>query len=201
VNPLTRAWRRLRQKIEYRLLDPAEYYRRRGAKIGRVGAFMRPRLAEPHLCEIGNNVWIAADVTFLNHDGSVVMLHGLNRTDAVNVVGKIVIHDNVFIGRSTILMADVQVGPNAIVAAGSVVTRDVPPETVVGGVPAKPLCTLDEYVARYAGEDVTLWAERESEIRTTVIRHFMEEGHRGKWAIRLREGKTKHTAVSLATKE
>jgi hypothetical protein len=45
-------------------------------------------------------------------------------------------------------MPGVTIGPNAVVAAGSVVSKDVPPNTVVGGVPAKRICSIDELVDR-----------------------------------------------------
>ena len=42
-------------------------------------------------------------------------------------------------------MPGVKVGPNSIVAAGAVVTKDVPPNTIVGGSPAKHICDTDQY--------------------------------------------------------
>ena len=52
-------------------------------------------------------------------------------------IGCIEIMDNVFIGSNTTILGGVRIGPNAVVAAGSLVNRDVPPGTVVGGVPAR----------------------------------------------------------------
>ena len=51
--------------------------------------------------------------------------------------GEIEIFDNVFIGANSTIMYNVKIGPNAIVAANSVVTKDVPEGAVVGGNPAK----------------------------------------------------------------
>lgn len=47
------------------------------------------------------------------------------------------IHDNVFIGGQSIIVGNVSIGPNAIIGAGSVVTKDVPEDAVVAGNPAK----------------------------------------------------------------
>ncbi|RPJ28901.1 MAG: acyltransferase [Chloroflexi bacterium] len=55
----------------------------------------------------------------------------------------IVIEDDVWLGAGAIITDGVRVGKGAVVAAGAVVTKDVPPHTVVGGVPAKRIKTID----------------------------------------------------------
>jgi len=55
----------------------------------------------------------------------------------------IVIEDDVWLGAGAIITDGVRIGKGAVVAAGAVVTRDVLPHTVVGGVPAKPIKTID----------------------------------------------------------
>ena len=59
-------------------------------------------------------------------------------------VGCIEIFDNVFIGSNTTIVSGVRIGPNAIVAAGAVVTGDVPPGTIVGGVPARVIGSFED---------------------------------------------------------
>ena len=93
---------------------------------------------EPELIKLHNNVRIAADVTFYTHDViNNLLLKTMDKEDYIPHRSCIEIFDNVFIGGHSVIVGDVSIGPNAIIAAGSVVTKDVPPYSIVGGVPAK----------------------------------------------------------------
>lgn len=83
-------------------------------------------------------------------------------------VGCIAIGDNVFIGAGTRIMYNVRIGSNVIIGAGSLVNKDIPDNSVVAGVPARVIKTLDEYlkirvldkaVRGIGGEAVTQEAE------------------------------------------
>lgn len=84
---------------------------------------------------IGNNVMIAPNCTF------IAISHRFSDKPPFQHIGSanapIIIEDNVWIGYGAIILEDVTIGKGSIVAAGAVVTRDVEPYTIVGGVPAK----------------------------------------------------------------
>lgn len=103
-------------------------------------------ITDPAYVLIGNGC-VLSDCTLIGHDAVVHILAAVygRRMDSV---GKIVINDNCFIGHGAVLMPGVTIGPNSVVAAGAVVTKDVPTGVVVGGVPAKFLCTLDSLADR-----------------------------------------------------
>lgn len=82
-------------------------------------------------CQIGHNVVFAT----LNH--------GLAPEDRKTThPAPITLGRNVWIGSNATILQGVTIGDNAVVAAGAVVTRDVPADTIVGGVPAKPIRSI-----------------------------------------------------------
>lgn len=94
---------------------------------------------------IGNFCSIASSTIFLlagEHKTSTLMTYPFKQkllSKEIETVskGKIIIHDDVWIGENALIMSGVTIGQGAIVAAGAVVTKDIPPYAIVGGVPAK----------------------------------------------------------------
>ena len=86
---------------------------------------------------LGDHVLVGHQVVFatLNHDLDPARRAGMQPAP-------IVVGDNVWIGAHATILAGVTIGENAVVAAGAVVTRDVPANTIVGGVPARVLKTI-----------------------------------------------------------
>jgi acetyltransferase-like isoleucine patch superfamily enzyme len=101
--------------------------------------------SEPYLISIGKHVTISAQVTFINHDGGTWVFREQPKYRDVIKFGRIVIHDNCFIGSGATIMPGVSIGPNSVVAAQSVVAENVPADTVVAGVPARILMGVEEY--------------------------------------------------------
>ena len=104
--------------------------------------------SEPWLITLGNHVEISSGVTFVTHDGAIWVLSGQERYKDVIRYGRIVIKDNCFIGTRSTILPGVTIGPNSIVGAGSLVRKDVEPNSVYAGVPARRICSLEEYAEK-----------------------------------------------------
>ncbi len=65
--------------------------------------------------------------------------HGMGPAEAWDNKGDIVVGNDVWIGYEAVILAGVTIGDGAVIGARAVVTKDVPPYTIVGGVPAKPI--------------------------------------------------------------
>lgn len=100
----------------------------------------------PKLISMGDNVWIASGVSFITHDA---IHHMLNYTypdrNYQELVGCIDIKDNVFVGTNTTLLPNISIGPNTIVAAGSLVNKNLS-SGVYAGVPAKYIGSFNDFV-------------------------------------------------------
>lgn len=87
---------------------------------------------------IGDNVLVGPNVVMRSAD-HVFSLCDTPISQQGNAFGDIVIEDDVWIGANVVITRGVVIGRGAVVGAGAVVTKDVAPNTVVGGVPAKQI--------------------------------------------------------------
>lgn len=103
--------------------------------------------SEPYLITIGCNCAITSGVKFFTHGGARVARIKYPNFD---IFGKVSIGNHVYIGTNSLIMPGVIIGDNVLVAAGSVVTKSVPSNVVIGGNPAKILCSIDDYIKKNA---------------------------------------------------
>ena len=76
------------------------------------------------------------------HDASTKNFLGYTKIGMIDIKG------NCFIGDSVIVLPNVTIGPNSIVGAGSVVTKDIPPNILATGNPAKAISTVEDYMKK-----------------------------------------------------
>ena len=121
------------------------------------------RILTPFICDFGNRVKFGKNV-FINHSAILSASGGIEFGDGVCIApglriatinhdfnerhtkytyGKVTIQKNAWLGMNVTVCPDVTIGEYAVVAAGAVVTKDVPDFAVVGGVPAKVIKMLD----------------------------------------------------------
>ena len=131
--------------------------RKQGVRIGKgTTIFANPRdvcidTQKPWLLEIGEHVQITRGVTILTHGYDWSVLKGVYG-EILGSAGKVKIGNNVFIGMNATILKGVTVGNNSIIGAGSVVTHDIPDNSVAAGNPCKVITTYDEFMARKRAE-------------------------------------------------
>lgn len=154
-------WKLRFMKIRYILAVVTGHHRVRWLKKHDIFGFLGDKVLfqplwlpnNPKLIKIHNNVKIASDVTFYEHDVINTVFKNIKPGNWKGHHSCIEIFDNCFIGGRSILVGNLRIGPNAIVAAGSVVVRDVAPGTIVGGNPAKVIGSFDELLEKRMKED------------------------------------------------
>lgn len=133
------------------------YLRKQGAAIGertRLNCRVSSFGSEPYLIEVGNDCLFAANINIITHDGGIKVLNTLDYFDGVSMdkIDKVMIGNNVYIGQSALIMPGVNIGDNCIIGAHSVVTKDIPNNSVAVGVPAKVIKDIDSYHKSSAGK-------------------------------------------------
>lgn len=130
-----------------KIISPVRHARLIGVNLGSNCLIYRSMEwpSEPYLVTIGNNVQLTRGVAIHTHGGGNVIRRKVPDFDAF---GKVVIKDWAYIGFHAQIMPGVTIGEGAMVAAGSIVTKSVPDGMVVGGNPARLLCSVDEYLER-----------------------------------------------------
>lgn len=126
-----------------------KYLKKHGCDIGDNVHFHDPKntFVDPNVLyniSIGNNVSITRGVTILAHDYSYKVFRNIYH-DMPQKFGVTKIGNNVFIGMNAIILMGSNIGDNCVIGAGSVVSGNIPSNSVVIGNPAKILCSIENY--------------------------------------------------------
>ncbi len=95
------------------------------------------------LISIGDNCGFGEYCIILAHDAMPNEFLDATR------IGRVIIHESCHFGAGTVILPGVEIGPRSIVGANSVITRDIPPNTVAAGNPAKVIMSLDDYLEKH----------------------------------------------------
>ena len=91
------------------------------------------------IISIGNNCLISQGITIVTSNHGIKKELPVTQQPWISKIGHISIEDGVWIGANAVILPDVTIGTGAVVAAGAIVTKDVPPFAIVAGNPAKIL--------------------------------------------------------------
>lgn len=132
--------------------------------------------SEPELIEIGDHVRLTKGVKFITHDGSLwVIREKYPEMKKANKYGKILIGNNVNIGWETMIMPNVTIGNNVIIGAGSIVTKDIPDNSVAAGVPCKVIASVDDYYLK--NKDSVLFHESTNQDKRRKLDEYVKHHH------------------------
>lgn len=124
------------------------YLRSKGVLVG-GGTKFRPHTTEidltrPSLVTIGNDCYFNEHFTILTHDYVSRVFINSGR-EFLPSSGKVIIGNNVSTGYNVMILKGVSIGDNVFIGANSLVTKDIPSDSIVSGSPARVICTLGEF--------------------------------------------------------
>jgi acetyltransferase-like isoleucine patch superfamily enzyme len=155
-------------------LDPLGYARSIGVRLGsNVNFFGMPQGmfgTEPWLITIGNNVYITAGCQFITHDGGTLILR--KEVPDLELTATITIGNDVYIGVRTLIMPGVSIGNRCIIGAGSIVTRNIPGNSVAAGVPARVIKSTDDYLKSAEARSLHFGHMSAKDKATALRKHF-----------------------------
>ena len=142
------------KRVKYRVLSPISYAKAIGVHLGDGVQITGKQewTSEPYLIYIGDKTTVSKDVQFLTHDGSTRVFRQQKKYQNVLRFGSVHVGNNCFLGARCIILPGVTIGDNSIIAAGAVVTKNVPKNEVWGGVPARKINTLEAFAEKCLAE-------------------------------------------------
>ena len=138
-------------RIKKFIYTPEQWARYIGVTIGHDNLIGKNHWSsEPYLITVGSHCQLT-DCRIFTHGGAQPIR---DKYPDFDLFGKVTIGDYVYIGTGSLIMPGVTIGNNVLVAAGSVVTKSIPDRMVVGGNPAKIICSIEDYYERNKNWDL-----------------------------------------------
>ncbi|MDA3904510.1 MAG: acyltransferase [Bacteroidales bacterium] len=161
---------KIKIKLIKKFSTPEKYARAIGVKIGKdCNISTKDFSSESYLIEIGDYVRIARSVLFLTHGGIWSLRKKYPELKKADYFGKIKIGSYTYIGERAIIMPGVTIGENCIIGAATVVTKSIPPNSIVGGNPVKYIGSVDDFVGKLKSQDFSIKAVTEDKKREILL--------------------------------
>ena len=169
VNVLKELWNKRTSGAYIRWL------RKQGVQIGENCIFRAPRtsridVSRPTLVTIGDNVDMNMNFQILTHDWASLVFRSKYH-DFINSSSHVTLGSNIYIGTNVVILKGVTIGDNCIIGAGSVVTHDIPSDSVAVGSPCKVVYSLQDYYERRKREGLHDAVERVKSIQCRLGRN------------------------------
>jgi len=154
-----------------RAKDPISYARKIGVNMGdNLHLYGKQDWStEPWIITLGDNVYLTDNISFITHDGGTLLF----RKDIpdLEITKPIIIGNNVYVGVNTTFLPGITVGNNVVIGACSVVTKDIPDNSVAVGNPARVIKTSEEYFEKIQVESLH-FGHLKGEKKNTALRQF-----------------------------
>ena len=170
--------KKIYRKIVKLILKPKKYAKKIGVNFDEKNVYIYGKISwstEPWLITIGNNVHITDGVKFLTHDGGTLLFR--KQIPDLEITKPICIGNNVYIGNNVLILPGITIGNNVVIGAGAVITKNIPDNSVVAGVPGKIIKTTDEYFEKLQRESLHLGHLKGKEKDRALMKYF---GYSGK---------------------
>ena len=159
-------------KMKFRGEIDIQKLKKDGLDLGKNFSYGRGCFIDPSHCfliKIGDNVVFSSKVHVLAHDASTKKYTGYTKIGLVNIC------DDVFIGANSTILPNLTIGKGSIIAAGSVVTKSIPPGEVWAGVPAKKIYNLEQYLGKFDFSRENVMFDKKYTITNGVTNKMKEE--------------------------
>lgn len=171
-------FKKVGNKLKHHETGTAEELRKHGAVIGNnFRNLSGPDVfsTEPFLVEVGDNVTFSTNVKLYPHDGSIGVIRNLYpEFKNADRMGFIKLGNNIVVGHGAMILSGVTLGDNIIVGAGAIVTKSFPSNVVIAGVPAKIICSVEDYFNKHKDEFIDVKTATKGKCEEEKIRIIRE---------------------------